>query len=70
MSYISAVTSMGHIVYLMFVVTYLVRMDPQPQISKIPKYNTNFNDIVEVYMLCQFNYLVQPNIQEIFAELK
>ena len=70
LSYISAVTSLGHILYLFFVIAYLVRMEPQPDIRRIPKYSTNFNDIVQVYTLCQFNYLVQPNIQEIFSELK
>ena len=70
LSYISAVTSLGHILYLFFVIAYLVRMESQPNIRRIPKYSTNFNDIVQVYTLCQYNYLVQPNIQEIFSELK
>ena len=69
-SYISAFTSMGHIVYLVFVVGYLTQMERKPDITRIPLVSTNFNDIVGVYMLCQFNYLVQPNIQEIFSELK
>ncbi len=70
-SYISAVTSMFHIVFLIFSVLALVfREGPPLDFSQMPLLSFEPPHLFEVYTLCQFNYLVQPNIQQIFQELR